>query len=133
MSQEPENEKKKIIIDEDWKSQVQAEKEAAEEQRHSEEPAQAESATTLPPPSMSTLLSSLYLQVMVALGLLPGPASDKPQVRLAEAKYAIDMLEMLQEKTEGNRTPEETEDLGRMLHESRLAYVGVQQQQGQAE
>ena len=40
----------------------------------------------------------------------------------------IDMLEILQQKTEGNRTPEETEDIEAMLYQLRMAYVQVMRQ-----
>ncbi len=133
---------KKIIIDEDWKGKVQAEKEAAAREPQSPESAAAESAPAeslpdaaepLPPPSLTFLASSLYLQGMVSLGLLPGPTSDKPQVHLEHAKHTIDTLQMLQEKTEGNRTPDETKEMDTMLHELRLSYIAVQQQGEKAE
>ncbi len=142
MSEEPKGQEKKIIIDEDWKGKVQAEKEAAARKQQSPESAPAESAPAeppsdaaepLPPPNLTFLASSLYLQGMVSLGLLPGPTSDKPQVHLEHAKHTIDTLQMLQEKTEGNRTPDETKEMDTMLHELRLSYIAVQQQGGKAE
>jgi hypothetical protein len=36
------------------------------------------------------------------------------------------MLEMLERKTHGNRTPEEIALLSRTLHELRMAYVAVE-------
>jgi hypothetical protein len=33
---------------------------------------------------------------------------------------------MLQQKTEGNRTPDESEELEAILHQLRMAYVSVQ-------
>lgn len=120
--------KKKIIIDEDWKSQVQAEKEAAQRQQDKASPGPG-AAGPLPAPTLTVLASSLYLQGLIALGLLPGPESDKPEVNLDQAKHAVDTLEMLREKTEGNRTPEETKEFDRMLHELRLAFIEVHQQQ----
>ncbi len=157
MSEEPKGQEKKIIIDEDWKGKVQAEKEAAARKQQSAESAPAESAPAesappesappesapakspsdaaepLPPPNLTFLASSLYLQGMVSLGLLPGPTSDKPQVHLEHAKHTIDTLQMLQEKTEGNRTPDETKEMDTMLHELRLSYIAVQQQGEEAE
>jgi hypothetical protein len=132
MSDKSEGEEQKIIIDEDWKSQVAAEKEAALREEQAAKPRRAgtpsDAAGPLPPPNLTVLASSLYLQGMVMLGLLPTPGSDKPEVHLDHAKHTIDTLEMLREKTEGNRTPEETKELDRMLHELRLGYVEVQQQ-----
>ena len=137
MSAEPEGQEKKIIVDEDWKGKVQAEREAATRQKEPDQPQRAEppadEAGPLPPPNLTFLASSLYLQGMVSLGLLPGPASDKPQVNLPQAKHAIDTLQMLQEKTEGNRTDDESKEIDTMLHELRLSFVAVQQQGGKAE
>jgi hypothetical protein len=121
---------KKLYVDEDWKSQVEAEKEAA---RHAEEPKRptesgpaAGRRAPLPPPSLTFLVSTLYLQGAIALGLLPNPVTNKADMHLDQARHAIDMLAMLQEKTAGNRTPEESEELEAALHELRLAFVGVQ-------
>ena len=53
------------------------------------------------------------------------PVSGKPEKNLPQARHLIDMLEVLQQKTEGNRTPEETEDIEAMLYQLRMAYVQV--------
>lgn len=123
MSDGPKPEEEKIIIDEDWKSQVEAEKEAARE-KPSPKSAEAPADQDVPPPTLTFLAGGFYLQGMISLGLLSGPNSDKPEPDLPQAKHAIDTLDMLYAKTEGNRTPEESQEMDRMLHELRLAYVG---------
>jgi hypothetical protein len=132
MTSEPTPEKK-LIIDEDWKSQVEAEKEAA---RHAEQPPKpnepsAEPPTgerlPLPPANLGFLVGTLYIQGALALGLLPNPMTKKSEVHLDQAKHAIDLLAVLQQKTEGNRTPDETDELIAVLHELRMAYITVQQ------
>ena len=130
MPDEP-KEESKIIVDEDWKSQVEAEKAAACGcgGHGPEAAAETDSAGALPPPSLTMLAGSLYLQGMISLGMLPPPDSDKPEVDLVHAKYAIDSIAMLQEKTEGNRTEQETSELDRMLHEMRMVYVSAQKEQ----
>jgi hypothetical protein len=131
MPDEPKKPAEKLIIDEDWKSQVEAEKEAARRAEESEKPAEAPSSTgprgPLPPASLTFLVSTLYLQGAIALGLLPNPVSNKAEMQLDQAKHAIDLLTMLQQKTEGNRTPEESGELDVALHELRLAYVQTQE------
>ncbi len=127
MGDETNTNKPRIFVDEDWKSQVEAEKEAA---RRKDQPTTAPpngdgAGESVPPPSLLLLANSLYLQAMISLGVLPNPISKKSEVQLPHAKYSIDMLEMLQEKTEGNRTAEETEDMEAMLHQLRLAYVAA--------
>jgi hypothetical protein len=58
---------------------------------------------------------------------VPAPGAEKPEADLEEAKHVIDMLDMLWQKTEGNRTPEETAMLDGLLHELRLGYLAVQE------
>jgi hypothetical protein len=127
MSDEPKNPEKKLIIDEDWKSQVEAEKEAARATDEGPKPAKPRASTgvPLPPANLTFLVSTLYLQGAIALGLLPNPVTDKAGVSLDQAKHAIDLLTMLQQKTEGNRTPQESAELDAALHELRLTYVGA--------
>jgi hypothetical protein len=118
--------KSKLIIDEDWKSQAQAEKEALEKQVHQEQRPQREQAAGFPPATLAVLLTTLATQALVALGQIPHPVSGKPELRLDEARHFIDTLEMLEAKTKGNRTPEETQLLDNLLHELRLGYVEMQ-------
>jgi hypothetical protein len=121
---------KKIIVDEDWKSQVQAEKEAA--QKAARETAATETPGRpkgpLPPPSLTFLTSSLGMQAMIAMGILPNPVDNKLVADLEQAKHLVDTIEMLREKTEGNRSPDETAAIDDLLHELRLAYVTVKEQ-----
>lgn len=123
---------KKLVIDEDWKSQVEAEKEAARQaeppQRSAEPPAEAPAGERppLPPADLAFLIGTLYIQGAMALGLLLNPLTKKADVQPDQAKHAIDLLAVLQEKTEGNRTPQESSELDAVLHELRMAYVSVQ-------
>lgn len=130
-------EEKKIIVDEDWKARVQAEKEAAAEKGQTQagtgpEPAEADAPegqfeAPLPPPSLLTLVSSLSLHAMMALGLVPNLDTGKPEPQLEYAKHVIDTIAMLEEKTAGNRTEEETAAIAGVLHELRMGYVAVQE------
>lgn len=127
-------EKPKLIIDEDWKSQVQAEKEALhrqQPQRPAAAPGEQKPSAEerpdydLPPATLPVLCTTLATQALMALGQVADPAAGQPIVRLDEARHFIDLLEMLQQKTSGNRTPEESNLLENLLHELRMAYVGV--------
>lgn len=121
MPVEPE---KKIIVDEDWKSQVERERETEKNISEAEAAGAAKpSDVPLPPASFTYLLSTLYLQATMCLGLVPDPDGGKTETNLPLAKHFIDLLEVLQQKTEGNRTPEESQDLENMLHQLRMAYV----------
>ncbi|HOM15767.1 MAG TPA: DUF1844 domain-containing protein [Thermoguttaceae bacterium] len=129
MMAESPSENKKIVVDEDWKKQVEAEKEAFRrmyQEKKGEE--KSENKRTFPPPaSFSFLVTTLANQAMVSLGLLPNPLTHKTEPRLDEAQHFIDTLQILYDKTEGNRTPEETTLLEDLLHQLRLGYLTVQE------
>lgn len=113
----------KIIVDDDWKSQVEKEKEALKEQ--AEEPHETPESMPheLPPASFLVLMSTLATQAMAAMGLFPDPVSGKPNVNRPMAKHFIDCLSMLKEKTSGNLTEEEAAHLRDALHQLRMQYV----------
>jgi hypothetical protein len=134
MSEEPQQ--PKIIVDEDWKSRVQAEKEtlspkpapAAEPPRQDPSPPPRQESPPqreLPPPDLTFIAGTMYMQALVAMGLVPNPMTGKATVQLQQAKHAIDTLDVLQRKTEGNRTADESEAIEAMLHELRLTFITV--------
>ena len=128
MADEP---KSKLFIDEDWKSQVQAEKEAAKSkpaEGAGDVQAQADQAAgpehgQLPEPSLPFLFTTLATEAMVSLGAIENPLTGKQELNLPHAKHFIDTLQLLEAKTEGNRTPEETSLLKGLLHQLRMDYV----------
>ena len=63
------------------------------------------------------------MQASIALGHMANPATGKTEPDPAQAKFLIDTLGMLQEKTKGNLTPEETNLLENLLYELRMQYV----------
>jgi hypothetical protein len=78
-----------------------------------------------PPPKAEFLsfIMSLATQAGMFLdghGLPEGASGDEG---LAAAQSIISILEMLQDKTEGRRTAEESEALEGLLYELRMAYV----------
>jgi hypothetical protein len=75
----------------------------------------------------SMFLSSLSMQVMMALGELPNPMTQERQEDLEQARYLIDVLGMLQAKTKGNLTGEEAKLLDGVLYELRMKYVSKTQ------
>lgn len=121
------SEKPKIIVDEDWKAQVQAEKEAATAPSSAGGSAasRAESLAEheMPPASLTFLCTTIATQAMIALGQVPNPITGKVEQRLKQAKHYIDTLAVLEEKTAGNRTPDESALLSEILHQLRMAYV----------
>jgi hypothetical protein len=130
MSDDTQNSEKKLYVDEDWKSQVEAEKEAAEHAKETSQPAKSaeESHVPLPPADLVFLIRTFHLQAAMAMGLLPNPVTKKAEIQLDHAKHSIDMLAMIQQKTEGNRTPEESEMLEAILNELRWAFISIGEQ-----
>ena len=59
------------------------------------------------------------------LGQIPNPQTGKGEVNLEVAKMFIDQLAMIQEKTRGNLTSEESTVLRNALSNLQLAYVEV--------
>ena len=57
------------------------------------------------------------------LGQIPNPQSGKAEVNLEVAKMFIDQLAMIQEKTRGNLSSEESAVLRNALSNLQLAYV----------
>jgi Domain of unknown function (DUF1844) len=136
-----------IVADEDWKNRVKAENAALEQKFHAEdsppknqssapaesdhvtesaaEPAAAEHGELppLPDASLASLLGMLSNQAMVALGLIRNPATGKPEKELTVARYFIDLIDVLEEKTKGNVDPDEAAAIDETLHTLRMAYV----------
>lgn len=75
------------------------------------------------PADFVTLLLSLAASAQSALGISPNPRTGKVEVRLPEAKYSIDLLSVLKEKTQGNLSSEEEKFLEALLYDLRLRYV----------
>jgi len=123
----------KIFIDEDWKSQVQREKEQARQAAASEEPEPAAEGEAAPPvaegeASFVSLVQSLATQCAFSLGLIAPRDTQQVMVDVLEAKFCIDTLMMLRDKTKGNLTPEEEGLLTNTIGELQQIYVVRAQQ-----
>ena len=86
-------------------------------------PASSLSDVKPPPASIASLIEVHTLQALIFTGRQPNPQTGKPLINLALAKYNIDILEVIQKKTQGNLTAEEAEILQRCLSVARMAYV----------
>jgi hypothetical protein len=129
-------EDKKIIIDEDWKSQVEAEKAEAAKGKPAESTsgaspeapsAKADSPEAadppMPPASFEMLLTTLVTEAFVALGQVPHPITGETHVHRNQAKFLIDTVEILKQKTVGNLSTSEQQVLESMLHQLRMVFV----------
>lgn len=136
----------KIFIDEGWKAQVQREKEeAAKKLAAAAEPAAANTPVAGESPddtmleydpeqaSFSSLVGSLATQAMFALGLIADHETGQVMVNLDAARYTLDLLAVLIEKTQGNLSGDEAKMLIQTTGELEQAFaVRVQQFQEQA-
>lgn len=89
---------------------------------HSDEPPQDR-----PEDKFGKFLSGLAAQVLVDLGLMTNPLTNKTEADLGRADYTIDLLGVLQDKTRGNLTPEEDRYLKGMLAQLRMSYVDARE------
>ena len=80
------------------------------------------------PTPFQILCGSLAAQVHMALGLIPDPVSKKAVVELPVARQGIDLLVMLEEKTEGNLDDEEKKTLTGLTAQLRMIYIEVAKQ-----
>ena len=120
------NEEPKIIVDEDWKSQVAREKEeASKAPTPDDETAQADAGDMgeFPPANILAFISIFASQAMAALGYMADPTSGEVQSNRPLAKHWIDMLAVLEAKTKGNLTEDEGGHLRDALHQLRMAYL----------
>jgi Domain of unknown function (DUF1844) len=80
------------------------------------------------PVDFTGLLVSLGTQAAMLLG--GGPPGEGPEPDPEGARAFITLLEVLQEKTEGRRTPEENQVLESLLFQLRMEYVSRTQVKG---
>ena len=89
------------------------------------EPSMESEAMLFPEASFMTLIFSLYTHAQITLGVIPDPMTQQMYKDLEQAKYNIDLLDVLKAKTLGNLTQEEEQTLEQMLYEVRMAYIGA--------
>ena len=68
----------------------------------------------------------LYQSAMVGLGEMNHPETGESMADLESARHTIDILRMLQHKTDGNLDEEEDRLLRGLLYKLRMAYVEAQ-------
>ena len=108
------NEEIKKKVDEDWKKRVEKEKKECQEKEE-----------TYHEPTFSILISSLSMQAMISMGKLENPLTGKKEENLEQARFLIDTLGILKEKTKGNLTAEEERFLEDSLFHLRMNYVEI--------
>ena len=124
----------KLIIDTDWKSQAQAEKDRLDQAAVAKKPKPAPAAGGPPDGEpgaheqvrFEDMVALLASQALSYLGYFPDPRTGQAMVSLEYAKLHIDMLGVLEDKTTGNLSEAEATALSKTVSELRLAFVEVQ-------
>ena len=129
-------------VDESWKDSVAHEKELQKDtnektssdfQRDSglinpaSEPAAPEGQhdQNLMEVNFINYISSLVFQTMIFLGELPNPVTNETEKNFDQAKFLIDTLIMMREKTKGNLTKNEEDLLNSSIYELQMRYVDL--------
>ncbi|NUP89940.1 MAG: DUF1844 domain-containing protein [Candidatus Sumerlaeia bacterium] len=80
-------------------------------------------AEHLPRADFSAHIYTIGMQALIFCGKQPHPETGKYERRLDFARYQIDTLEILRDKTKGNLTEDESKLLETLLHSCHLAYL----------
>ncbi len=88
-------------------------------------PETSESSSPMPPLTFASFVFSLGTSSLMLMGESLDPQQPSPPVNLPQAKEIIDILSMLEEKTKGNLSTEETSVIGDMLYTLRMKYVSA--------
>lgn len=105
------------------------------------EPAQAETSAPAPdddeefsaedladardPASFTSFMMSIASNAASALGMMEHPVTHQREVDIELGKHWIDILGMLEKKTDGNLTPQEKRMLEGLLSDLRMQYVSL--------
>ena len=100
-------------VDESWKDKADLEKKAENQ------PVQRPGMKM----TFSIFVSSLGMQALAAMGEMENPMTKKRETDLEQAKYMIDIIEILQEKTKNNLSSEESQMMEGLLYQLRMLYV----------
>ena len=129
-------------VDESWKEQVEQEKKQPVppvspppgSPTAAPRPAASQSTASQPASAASgeegalearfdLFVSSMAMEALIGLGDAPHPATKKTSMNLPQARYVIDLLGMLSEKTKGNLSVDEERMLKDVLYQLRMRYL----------
>ena len=79
----------------------------------------------LPAPSLLGHIETLATQALMALGEVAHPATGRAEPDPEQARYIIDLLDILKQKTAGNIDVQEATAIEGVLYDLRMRYVEV--------
>lgn len=129
------DDKPSFHIDSDWKKQAQEEKRKLAEQDAARKaqapppaaapaPGRAASPEEAPEASFAAIIQDLATPVMMYLGQV-NMRGMEPVLNMDMARYHLDQLAVLEQKTKGNLDPAEQQTLDLALHECRSRFVQI--------
>lgn len=92
-----------------------------------QEPKPSEEEAAQPQLDFFNYVASLGFQAMIFLGEMPNPVTDQTEKNLKQAKFLIDTLVLIRDKTIGNLTQEESELLNGSIYELQKRFVEIAQ------
>ena len=90
------------------------------ERGHEAKPASPEASG---PSELGALFVMFANAALVSLGAVPEPGTGEGRVDLDQARSAIDILVMLRDKTQGNRTDQESRLLEGLVYDLQMRFV----------
>ena len=83
------------------------------------------SQNELPNLDLTTFFLSISSAAMMGLGVTPPGSNLETKVDLELARQNIQLLELMLEKTRGNRTPDEDRLIEELLFQTRMRFLDV--------
>ena len=117
-------------VDSDWKTRLEADRAKLQEKLERD---RGSAEAHLPPASFLTVVSTFATQAMIALGEAELPGGEGRKVDLPAARFAIDTIGVLKEKTKGNLLPAEEKAVDEVLQNLRLRFVQKSNEAGPQE
>ncbi len=74
----------------------------------------------VPEASLSALFHILADQALLAMGVPHPMMKEQPPANPQVARFFVDLLALVQDKTEGRRTASESQELENLLHQLRM-------------
>jgi len=106
------DEQERSDIDSKWREQQEIDKKN-----------KADSGGVFHQPTFTIFLSSMSMQAMIALGRLANPVTKTTDRNLEQARFLIDTLAIVKDKTKGNLSEAEQSLIEESLYNLRIMYL----------
>ena len=116
-------------VDESWKDSIDQEKNKIIGAGDDLQKQSAEGEESIPADgddlTFFNYIASLGFQALIFMGETPNPITNQVEKNLKQAKFLIDTLVLLREKTKGNLTTQENNLLNGSVYELQMKYVEI--------